>query len=293
MKIFKDGDNPLYQPWSERDFRADFDAAMLDWLQRYMYRTLCQAAFVCYTRPYLPDDDAKLWALAGCQDRDQWEENKGPVRAMFTPIKRGGQNLLARKRIVDDWQRLVAKRRAQRRGGQIGGRKASHPKLSEVQADETQANLELTSSPPQAVKRSKGKEREVKVSQDQPTHQPVDGRTEGLIDSTSKPSACGGGQVKKEPLSGWRLRFQKQIQETAADKNESVVFKLPLPDSVFEFVESYGDDSEPALFAVLDWLRSRSFTGLSNPNVVWASMPDEIHGFLSAYGLTADAIHAR
>src|ERR1700735_2755673 len=110
-------DKPSYQPWSEESFQSNRAARRLATLPRWMYRTLCQAAFHCETRPYLPDDDAQLWELAECESREQWDAHKAPVRAMFTPIVLDGKNLLSHKRITDDWDKLLTKRQAMRELG--------------------------------------------------------------------------------------------------------------------------------------------------------------------------------
>lgn len=166
-RVFNDNDNPDYQLWSERDFRADFDVQALDWLQTFIYRTLCQVAWVCPTRPYLPNDDAQLWRLAGCKDREQWEANKTTVRALFNVTTKDGK-LIGRKRIVNDWNRLVAKRQAQRAGGAIGGKKSAQLKATETKGDgpqgNLQGNLELTLKFPQGSKVKSGQQRKVESS---------------------------------------------------------------------------------------------------------------------------------
>jgi len=99
-----------YQPWSEEEFQADLDVQQLSPLEKWMYRTLLQQAWVASSRPRLPDDDAVLWKLAGCQDQDQWETYKTAVRAMFQAVEIDGVALLERKRLNHDWDALVAKR---------------------------------------------------------------------------------------------------------------------------------------------------------------------------------------
>jgi hypothetical protein len=111
---------PLYQPWSEEAFRADHQVYAMTPVQRWMYRTALQAAFFCSTRPYLPDDDAQLWMLAGCESPKQWDRNKDVVRAMFTPVELDGARLLSRKRLVEDWNRLEEKRQMLAENGRKG-----------------------------------------------------------------------------------------------------------------------------------------------------------------------------
>jgi hypothetical protein len=113
---------PLYQPWNEEVFRADLHVGAMTPTQRWIYRTLLQAAFFHSTRPYLPDDDAQLWLLAGCESRKQWERNKDVVRAMLTPIEVAGVPVLSQKRLLADWQRIEEKRQALAEAGRKGGK---------------------------------------------------------------------------------------------------------------------------------------------------------------------------
>jgi hypothetical protein len=112
---------PSYMPWNEDAFWGDMGVRAMTALQRWMYRTLLQTSFFCATRPYLPNNDNQLWVLAGCVDKQQWIENKQPVRAMFTRETVDGHRLLFRKRVLEDWQRLVNKRKESHERGKRGG----------------------------------------------------------------------------------------------------------------------------------------------------------------------------
>jgi hypothetical protein len=105
---------PIYQPWSEEDFSADVDVQVLTPMQRWMYRTLLQKAFVCSTRPFPPDDDSILWKLAGCPSIAFWNQHKGPVREMFFPRDIDGVQVLFRQRLADDWAKLQVIRNTNR-----------------------------------------------------------------------------------------------------------------------------------------------------------------------------------
>lgn len=99
---------PLYQPWNEEEFLSDVRVRGLTCVQRWMYRTLLQAAFFHSTRPYLPNDDRILWVLAGCESIEQWRANKEFVLELFTPENES--KLLGNKRVIEDWQRLEESR---------------------------------------------------------------------------------------------------------------------------------------------------------------------------------------
>lgn len=100
---------PLYQPWNEEEFLSDVRVRGLTCVQRWMYRTLLQAAFFHSTRPYIPDDDRILWVLAGCESVDQWRANKSPILELFSPSEHDPK-LLGNKRVIQDWERLEESR---------------------------------------------------------------------------------------------------------------------------------------------------------------------------------------
>jgi hypothetical protein len=101
---------PLYQPWQEEVFLADEHVQAMTPIQRWMYRTLLQKAFVCKDRPYLPADDKRLWLLAGCATLAQWQENKELVLEAFDKVTMNGVQYLHRKRLVRDYDRVMNKR---------------------------------------------------------------------------------------------------------------------------------------------------------------------------------------
>ncbi len=129
-------DKMKFQPWDETAFRGDPEVYYLSAVARWIYRTLCQAAFICDTRPYLPDDDSALWKLAQCDSLNQWLEYSKEVRNMFEPITQGvtqgALGLLKRKRIINDWDRAIeaykqfeAARDLSTEQGRIGGSSTS------------------------------------------------------------------------------------------------------------------------------------------------------------------------
>jgi hypothetical protein len=114
---FKSNAKPIYQPWNEEVFNADVHVRAMLPIQRWMYRTLCQAMFFHTTRPYLPNDDEILWVLAGCESIEQWMTYKEKVMRRFTPLAENPQ-LLENNRVNQDWERMVESRQRYSRMGQ-------------------------------------------------------------------------------------------------------------------------------------------------------------------------------
>lgn len=75
-------------------------------MQRWMYRTLLQKAFVCSTRPFPPDDDSILWKMTGCPSRTVWDQHKEHVKAMFSQRIVNDVPVLFRQRLADDWAKI-------------------------------------------------------------------------------------------------------------------------------------------------------------------------------------------
>lgn len=114
-------DSPLYQPWREKDFASDFYVKSMTAVERWIYRTLLQVAFIGEHRPYLPDDDDLLWRLAECDNKKQWEAAKKSVKSRFQVVEQDGIRLLAHKRLLDDWNRCQERSEKMSKIGQKGG----------------------------------------------------------------------------------------------------------------------------------------------------------------------------
>src|SRR5437899_2643146 len=92
---------PEYVCWYEREFWADRAVIRMSWLQRHLYRALLQAAFYCSTRPNLPDDDSELWDLAGAENPEMRQREKGLILTKFQPfVDQDGRKLLRHKRLT-------------------------------------------------------------------------------------------------------------------------------------------------------------------------------------------------
>lgn len=147
---------PLYQPWSEEEFVADQFVRAMKSMERWMFRTLLQQAFFCSTRPYLPDDEDQLWMLAGCDYREQWDENKTRVLKMFSKIQRRGVHLLKQKRVELDFRRERKHRQKLASNGHKGG-KATQAKLK--QGSSTELNrTEPNKTEPDSTERNNKRE---------------------------------------------------------------------------------------------------------------------------------------
>lgn len=78
-------------------------------VQRWMCRTLLQQAFICDTRPYLPDNDDDLWLFADCKDKTEWIKNKDKVLKMFRREEVEGVSVLINDQIADDYSKFMRK----------------------------------------------------------------------------------------------------------------------------------------------------------------------------------------
>ena len=114
-------DKAFYQPWNEEEFQSDLFVRKMNRFEKWIYRTLLQAMFFHTTRPYLPKDDHILWMLAECSDLKEWNKYKSKVIDRFYVVEIEGIEMLAHKRVLKDWQRLVDKREALAERGRSGG----------------------------------------------------------------------------------------------------------------------------------------------------------------------------
>jgi uncharacterized protein YdaU (DUF1376 family) len=147
----------MYQPWDQEQFNADIRVRKMTSMQRWVYKTLLQEAFVCSCRPDLPDDDEVLWMLADCEDLEDWLVYKPAVIKMFEKEEVDGKKILFHRRLRKDWDRLLAKREAKSEGG----RKAAEAKRSkkEQPVSTTQQNVaERSTTEENSVISTKGSE---------------------------------------------------------------------------------------------------------------------------------------
>ena len=114
-------DKAFYQPWNEEEFQSDLFVRKMNRFEKWIYRTLLQAMFFHTTRPYLPEDDGILWMLAECADLKEWNKYKPRVLDRFYVVEIEGEKMLAHKRVLRDWQRLLDKREALAERGRSGG----------------------------------------------------------------------------------------------------------------------------------------------------------------------------
>ena len=110
------------------------------------YMMLLHEAFVCSTRPNLPDDDDELELLAWCADREEWLAVRETVLKMFTPEEIDGRRVLTNNRLTKDWSHLQEIREARSEAGKKGGlAKAgkSLPSKEVTEEQETEMKTEL------------------------------------------------------------------------------------------------------------------------------------------------------
>lgn len=109
-----------YQPWDQEQFSADIKVRKMTSVQRWIYKSLLQEAFVCSARPNLPSDDNELWMLSDCDSLEQWLENKEPIVRMFDLVEINGTKVLYHKRLNADWERVLEIREARAEAGRKG-----------------------------------------------------------------------------------------------------------------------------------------------------------------------------
>ena len=95
-----------YQPWRHEAFMSDIRVRRMSPLCLKTYMLLLHEAFMCSTRPNLPDDDAELELMAYCSSREEWLSVRDCVLGMFTKSVVNGQNVLVNKRLAADWSKL-------------------------------------------------------------------------------------------------------------------------------------------------------------------------------------------
>jgi hypothetical protein len=118
---FLERDKADYQLWDEEAFQSDIDVRTMTWLEKYIYKGLLTNAWTYSTRPDLPTDPNVLWKLAGCKDKQMWEENCSVPLEKFSKENREDQEVYYQNRLRKDWSKLVEKRESLSQRGKAGG----------------------------------------------------------------------------------------------------------------------------------------------------------------------------
>ena len=119
--VLDERSKPNYQPWREEAFKSDLKVWKMTHLQRWMYRSLLQHAFVCTQRPRLPNDDEELWMMADCESIEQWNDNKSMILKMFDVVTVEDKEVLSHPRLEEDWTNLQSIREKRVEAGRKGG----------------------------------------------------------------------------------------------------------------------------------------------------------------------------
>jgi hypothetical protein len=134
---------PEYICWHEIEFMADRLVVRMTPHQRLMYRSLCQAAMFCSTRPYVADDDTELFVLADADSLEHWQQNRDAVLVKFRPVEIDGKPMLAHKRLLSDWERIIEIVNQKRAAASNGGKARAKQMASTSQADAAKLKLKL------------------------------------------------------------------------------------------------------------------------------------------------------
>lgn len=232
---------PLYQPWNEEEFQSDVFVRGMTALQRWMYRSLLQASFFHTTRPFLPNDDRILWVLAGCENRQQWLDNKSEILERFTAVD-GQPNLLENKRVTADWNKLRDFRDKMSELGSKGGQAAAEKRAPAVLFSGGQAHATAHAQASE-VKVSEGKVSEEKKSE---------GNNTTAEEEVLQPSAKGKGD--------WS-NIRRPYRHVFGKKPDSARFKHKYEQACLE----YGEDVVIACFESWAATAGDLIKGFDNP----------------------------
>lgn len=129
---------PNYLMWWEKDFAADtYVSRVMRPLHRHFYRALIIASCFNSERPYLPNDDGQLWVFADAESLEQWMAHKDIVLHKFSLTTDG--RFWQHKRILADWQKMLAAHEERSEAGKRGGKKAGKGRPAKAQPNLAQA----------------------------------------------------------------------------------------------------------------------------------------------------------
>jgi uncharacterized protein YdaU (DUF1376 family) len=188
---------PDYICWHETEFMADRLVVRMTPHQRLMYRSLCQAAMFCSTRPYLPDVDTELYVLADADTLEQWKQNRDAVLVKFYPVEIDGKPMLAHKRLLADWDRIIEIVNQKRAAASSGGKARAKQMASTSQADAAKLKLKAETEIETEIKTENKQETEIETANKQETEIETEtanrnGNSKGAVaDGVSEPGQQG------------------------------------------------------------------------------------------------------
>ena len=146
-----------YQPWSHEEFMADRKVRRMTSVELKTYMLMLHEAFVCETRPNLPDNEEELEEMALCTDHEEWMSVREAVLGMFDKATVSGIPVLTRKRLTDDWKKLQEIREARSEAG-----KASAAKRKSTSVEHSSTNVNTCAQVSKEVSKEVKEEREEK-----------------------------------------------------------------------------------------------------------------------------------
>lgn len=126
-----------YQPWSHEEFMADRKVRRMSPTALKTYMMLLHEAFVCSTRPYLPDDEDELEAMGYCTDHEEWLSVRDSVLGMFEKSEIDGIKVLIKNRLTQDWEKLQEIREQRSEAGKAGAKARWDGKNSKTVANDS------------------------------------------------------------------------------------------------------------------------------------------------------------
>jgi uncharacterized protein YdaU (DUF1376 family) len=186
-------------------------------VQRWIYKSLLQEAFVCSSRPRLPDDDDELWIMADCDNIEQWRENKQVIVRMFDRTQEDGVPLLTHKKLEEDWDRLQERRDARAEAGRKGGLAKSS------KAKQTVANPAKRSEVREVREVREDKGSEDKEFSNPDSENPLNGQEDQMNLKNFKTEMVAKGAKYGFKVSGYQQTWEDLIILTKAHSSQAVI----------------------------------------------------------------------
>ena len=216
-----------YQPWSHEEFIADIRVRRMTSSARKIYMVLLHEAFVCSTRPDLPDDEEGLSLMADCDNPAEWEASRQAVLNMFERGLVDGAPVLFQKRLREDWAKLQEIRANRAEAGRRGGL--------------AKAGICLAKSSMEVKEVSKGSEEkgsEGKESPDPDLENPLIGQEDDVNLKPLKAQAIAVGAKHGFKISGYPEMWEELM----------AIVKASSPQEVLEDLDSFLTDNEGETF---------------------------------------------
>jgi len=257
-----------YQPWGHEEFMADVRVRRMTPTALKTYMMLLHEAFVCEVRPNLPDDEEELELMAYCTDHEEWLSVRDTVLGMFTRELIDGVQVLTRKRLQDDWNKIQEIREARSEAGKEGAKARWNGKNSKPMANDGNPIAKNSKEVSKEVKKEREEKEERNSDSLSDFENPDNGQGEGMNLKAFKQEMTNIGIKRSMKITGYPDTWENLKLLSNAHGSQAVL-------NDFDSFLSEGDDYPKGALSAYNQVASDRLSS-NTPSLASAKDPEVV-----------------